>query len=53
MRPAMLSPATGLPSQQHLAAHDRHPPGDRFQQLGAPGAHQAVDADDLARAHVK
>ena len=40
-RRARISPDTG-----------GEPAGERLQQFGAAGAHQAVDADDLAGAHV-
>ena len=42
-----------LPVQQDAAAGGREPPADAFQHFGAPRAHQPVDADDLAGAHVE
>ena len=52
MRSAMVSLLMiSCPSSHHLGPPDlRHAcPKTAFEQFGAPGAHQPVDADDLAR----
>src|SRR5699024_5485647 len=36
-----------------LTGHDRLTAGDPFEQFGAPGAHQPVDAHDLPAAHLQ
>ena len=46
-------PRDVLAVQQHPAARRLQPAGDAFHHLGAAGAHQPVDADDLAGAHVE
>ena len=54
-RPARIACARGARAQrlaveQHLAAGERADPEDRLEQLGAAGALQPGDADDLAGA---
>ena len=45
-------PGDVLAVQQHLAGGHRVAAGERLHQLGPPGAHQAVEAHDLAGAYV-
>ena len=42
--------APAAPSTRHLASGERADPEDRLEQLGAAGALQPGDADDLAGA---
>ena len=51
----IVETSTGLPCMQHLAGDVAAvgPAEDAHGELGAPGAHQAGDADDLALAHVE
>jgi hypothetical protein len=38
--------------EPYAAASQRHATRDRLQKLGAPRSHQAIDADNLAGAHI-
>ena len=54
--PRSMRSAIGLPVERcgrraRPAADRRHAAGQRLEQLGAPRAHQPVEADDLAGAH--
>ena len=48
---AIDSWSSGSPVERHVAADRPEPAGERLEQLGAPGAHEPVEADDLAGAH--
>ena len=53
MRSATDSPVSVRPWISTVPRCDGHSAGERFEQFGAPGAHQAVQAHDLALADIE